>query len=115
MLVLFPLGCFFEFGHNRLSTINFCVPYTLFVSYLLVSKLPTFSSKMINKELFGKLTIAKIILGCLIAAVAVGIAIQKPWLAMTLICGGYVGSFPISYATFKYMSWQAEKQTKKTS
>eukprot|EP00027_Filamoeba_sp_ATCC50430_P009366 CAMPEP_0168543790 /NCGR_PEP_ID=MMETSP0413-20121227/2081_1 /TAXON_ID=136452 /ORGANISM="Filamoeba nolandi, Strain NC-AS-23-1" /LENGTH=275 /DNA_ID=CAMNT_0008573781 /DNA_START=11 /DNA_END=835 /DNA_ORIENTATION=+ len=99
MLVLFPVGCFFEFGETRFTSISFCVPYTLFVSYLLVSKLPTFSSKMINKELFGKLTIAKIVLCSLVAAAAVGIAIQKPWLSMTVICAGYVCSFPVSYAT----------------
>ena len=105
MLVVFPLVCSFYFGDSPYFTEPiYTAPYTLFVAFMLVSRIPTFSSKMVNKTLLGKMTAIKSIGLLVVFLFVIYFIATNVWLSLIIITFSYICSFPLSYATFIYLS-----------
>lgn len=100
LLALTPLVGTFHFQTEFFSQPKVLIPYTLFVSFLLVSRVPTFSSKMINRTLLGEPRLYKWMLGALLLALTGYGFFLHPWLMLLALAGLYILSFPVSYATF---------------
>jgi len=102
---------FISFDDPRLT-----IPFTIFVGFMLISRVPTFSSKMINKKTFmgGQLAIVKkAILGIFISMFVVGL-FSTPWLVMVSFAFLYVISFPLSYSLFLVLAKREKKNKGKT-
>jgi CDP-diacylglycerol--serine O-phosphatidyltransferase len=116
-LVAFPLVCTFEFGEKIFSTgYNFndpriTMPFTLIVAFLLVSRVPTFSSKMINRTVLGKINAIKIVALLVFLGAIITTLVLNPWSFLIGFCAVYIISFPVSYATFKVWT-NAERKNK---
>jgi len=104
MLSSLPLVGSFHFGGDIFKNPNFTIPYTLFVAFLLVSRIPTFSSKMINSNNLNKLGIFKIPIVTITLGTGATIWFFHPWLSVVIISMMYIISFPISYAVFIILS-----------
>eukprot|EP01114_Cavostelium_apophysatum_P023490 TRINITY_DN8869_c0_g1_i1.p1 TRINITY_DN8869_c0_g1~~TRINITY_DN8869_c0_g1_i1.p1 ORF type:complete len:301 (+),score=37.23 TRINITY_DN8869_c0_g1_i1:110-1012(+) len=124
MLVVTPIGCsyLFKMIYPQIPEALFhrpeiIVPWTSVVAFLLVSRLPTFSSKMINKKFIGPITPVKIIFISAVVVSFLAFFVYAPWVVLCGCSFGYVISMPFSYLTFK--SWteterkQAAAQKKK--
>jgi len=117
MLALFPMMCSFQFAdrYNEFSVENvtynqFLIPYLIFISYLLISRVPTFSSKMLNSTFFNSLSYFQIFLVLTLVLLAIGSLLSAPWLVMTITCFLYMCSFPVSYIIFKFMSLKENRK-----
>lgn len=87
-------------------------PYTIIVALLLVSRIPTFSSKMLNRTILGRMGKRKT-LGILVTFFAiVAIVITRPWLVFTATGICYLFSFPGSYVAFVALTSSALKKLK---
>ncbi|PRP86769.1 phosphatidylserine synthase [Planoprotostelium fungivorum] len=104
-LVLSPMILSFQFG-DRVSLLGFSfrfddpiyvMPVVLFVSMLLVSRLPTFSSKMIHRSLFGPIGPFKILLAIGIVTGLLAVLIKQTWLFALGFYAVYIATFPYSY------------------
>ncbi len=111
LLLLLPMICTFQFGHNAFfQDAKVVVPFSLFVSFMLISRVPTFSSKMINRTVFGKIGVVKAILFGLTAAIILSLFAAFTWMFLITFAVSYVISFPISYAYFTVLSKRSEKE-----
>lgn len=99
-----------SFSPNYWKNPSLLIPYTVFVAFLLVSRLPTFSSKMINKELIGKLNFIKMFLIGVISTSLIMICLAYPWFVLVGLSVGYIGSFPVSFIAFKTLTARERKQ-----
>jgi len=107
MLVVLPLVCSFHFK-IPFDNPTFTIPSTLFVSFMLVSRIPTFSSKMINASNLAQLGPLKIPILFVIFGTGFGTLFLYPWLSVVIISVLYIISFPLSYVAFIVLS---KKQT----
>ena len=115
MLVMLPLVCSFQFG-DSLSFVRdpfYVSPYIIFVAFMLVSRVPTFSSKMINRSAIGKLNFAKIVVFISAAVVTAYLFLSHLWLSLLIVSILYIASFPMSYGALKYLQAKQTKQDKK--
>jgi len=98
------------------SWVLFFAIYIAVVSFLLVSTLPTFSSKMFGKDWIPVTTGGKLIIGvpAFIAFVVYiyYLGIDGWWAGLGLLAT-YLGSFPVSYVRFHRMKSMEEAQQKK--
>ncbi len=101
-LVLLPIFCNIQFPELAPIVTNpTCISvYTIFIGYLLVSRIPTFSSKMMTKAGIKNMSLlAKILLfGTLF--ITFGVAISNLNLGIIVADILYLCSFPVSYGTF---------------
>jgi len=109
MLVVLPLVCSFHFGNTFFSDPNILIPYTLFVAFLLVSRIPTFSSKMINNKNLSKLGILRIPTIIIVLGTGFTMTFLSPWFAVIVVSTLYIISFPISYLIFIMLSNSKEQ------
>jgi len=68
------------------------VVYTPLISIMLVSPIPTFSSKLIGNYVPRDMVLPSMVIFVLFAAVLV----SYPWLVMSVLALGYIGSIPFS-------------------
>jgi CDP-diacylglycerol--serine O-phosphatidyltransferase len=114
MLVMLPLVCSFQFGEVSFVRDPFYVsPYIIFVAFMLVSRVPTFSSKMINRNAIGKLNFVKIMLFISAFIGVVYLFLSYLWLCLLTVSILYIASFPMSYGALKYLQAKQTKQDKK--
>jgi CDP-diacylglycerol--serine O-phosphatidyltransferase len=112
MLVMLPLVLSFQFGDFQyVRDPRFVSPYIMFIAFMLVSRVPTFSSKMVNRGLVGKLTAGKIVLFISGFALVVYLFISYLWLSLITVSIFYIASFPMSYGALS--AKQEKKQEKK--
>ena len=97
-LVLQPLAWSFHFGDEFKIDDSYVALYIIFISFLLVSRTPTFSSKMINKAFFGGI-IKRSFIGICVGGFLV-VSCYSPWVSSLITAGLYVLSFPFSYWYF---------------
>jgi len=110
LLLLLPMICTFQFGNVAFfQDAKLVFPFSLFVSFMLISRVPTFSSKMVNRTLFGKIGIVKGILFGLIIATILSLFAAFTWMFLIIITVTYMLSFPVSYAYFTVLSKRSEK------
>eukprot|EP01088_Endostelium_zonatum_P022171 TRINITY_DN927_c5_g1_i1.p1 TRINITY_DN927_c5_g1~~TRINITY_DN927_c5_g1_i1.p1 ORF type:complete len:315 (-),score=68.19 TRINITY_DN927_c5_g1_i1:62-1006(-) len=124
ILVMAPI-LWYERLKNHYSFIPVPLPYSctvvygawvVFVSFLLVSTLPTFSSKMFGRDWLPNTLVGKIIGGVLIGIATVIYFVAfgfDGWYAGTALLTVYVGSFPFSYYTFSKLKAAERNQQKK--
>jgi len=103
MLVTSPLCLSFHYK-TMYNQPDFTIPVTLFVSFLLVSRIPTFSSKMINGSNLAKLGSFKYPLILILFLIGVANLTIHPWLSVVIISVLYVISFPISFLLLVVLS-----------
>jgi CDP-diacylglycerol--serine O-phosphatidyltransferase len=103
-LVMAPLAAAFRFGDHVVADDRVLVPYVVFISFMLVSHVPTFSSKMIHSSTFrgtARTLAALVLAGAFAAAVVTDL-----WLTYLVIAAAYVMSFPVSYYYFCHLASQ---------
>jgi len=91
--------------------------YIVIVSFLLVSTLPTYSSKMFGKDWIPVSWSGKLAVGIPSFIAFLGYLYLfgiDGWYAGLVLLVVYVGSFPFSYVTFRNMKAAEEKEKKKT-
>lgn len=89
-------------------------PYIVFVAFTLVSRLPTFSSKMLSKEFFKSLnTVQSIIAGAIILGSVFSVFVY-PWMFLLSFGALYICSFPLSFASFANKIKNAQQSEKKS-
>lgn len=103
-LAVIPLVLSFQFGEDlgRWSSPEFVAFYTIGVALLLVSKLPTFSSKMMKRTMLKQHRM-KFALGVIVSSFLYGI-INAPWLTLIVIGVTYITSLPFSSLYFASLS-----------
>lgn len=97
-LALLPVFIWFEFP-GFFSSFAYASPlvavWTIFVAALMVSKIPTFSTKRIRFP-------AKMAMPVLaLAAVALAALIHAPWTTLTILAFAYLASLPFSFRRFR--------------
>jgi len=113
-LALVPLIASFQFGKEHFTNPAFLVPYTLVASFMLISKIPTFSSKMFGKDYFKSIgSLGTIVFVGVVVGTFIGLVIF-PWLTLLAVAVGYYISFPISYFTFRGMLKAQQQQQAST-
>jgi len=123
ILVMFPILWHEKLlNEYKLSFIPNPLPYSLtimyaiwvmFVSFLLVSTLPTFSSKMFGREWVPKDQVQRIIGAVVIVVGIIGYLVLfglDGWFAGTALLSVYVGSMP--YASYTFSKLKASQKNK---
>eukprot|EP01116_Phalansterium_solitarium_P002450 TRINITY_DN12485_c0_g1_i1.p1 TRINITY_DN12485_c0_g1~~TRINITY_DN12485_c0_g1_i1.p1 ORF type:complete len:292 (-),score=60.12 TRINITY_DN12485_c0_g1_i1:74-913(-) len=103
-LAVMPMITSFWLKNNKFSDPTLVIPYVLVVAMLSVSRLPTFSSKLISRDVVGPATPAKI---CVCLAVVGGIGfmmVTSFWAIFVLLWLLYIASFPVSFCVFQHLS-----------
>jgi len=109
MLVVMPLVCSFHFKDKAyFANPTIVIPYTIFCAFLLVSRMPTFSSKLVNRQLVGDIGILKVLLALAVAGGGVFLVTFHTWFFFMGVTGGYIISFPLSFIYFLYLNRKAK-------
>jgi len=103
-LVLMPLIVSFETGEGVVDHIPIVSMFLMGVSFLMVSKIPTFSAK--KMRIPNKYVLPVLLLVGLLAAFLV----TEPWLTLAAIDALYLGMIPVAVRAFKRLKEQAERQ-----
>jgi CDP-diacylglycerol--serine O-phosphatidyltransferase len=96
MIVFLPVYAEFVGAPHGLHTTPIVVLYTLFVAMLLVSRVPTWSSKLIGRRIRRDLVLPLFVLVVLV----VGFLASFPWQTMTVLSLVYLASLPLSWRTY---------------
>ncbi|MEG9861949.1 MAG: CDP-diacylglycerol--serine O-phosphatidyltransferase [Parvularculales bacterium] len=78
------------------------VLYTGLISFLMVSRIPTFSGKRLVRRVRLDMALLTLVLIGLLAAAF----ISYPWLTLALICTGYLALLPVSYKRYQRLNSQ---------
>jgi CDP-diacylglycerol--serine O-phosphatidyltransferase len=111
LLVLLPLICYFQFKAAVFADPYYVSGWTVFVAYLLVARIPTFSSKM-TAALFTPVSLPKLLLITVIAAALLVSLALHLWLTLLSLSLLYVLSFPFSFAAFLLVARNIKKNSK---
>ena len=103
-LVLMPLILSFEMGTGIVGRIPVVSLFLMGVSFLMVSKLPTFSAKKLRIPNSYVLPVM-----LLVGAVA-AFLVTEPWLTLAGIDAVYLGMIPLASKSFRRLREQAERQ-----
>jgi phosphatidylserine synthase len=107
ILVLMPVIASFSYDISPFVTANTLVPYMLFVSFLLISTLPTLSSKGLNRNFLprGKHQVGVCLLQILGSSIVGGlfltVVLLTFWKSMVVFFFMYLGSIPLTYLWFQ--------------
>ncbi len=96
MIVFLPVYAEFVGAPHGLHTAPIVILYTLFVAMLLVSRFPTWSSKLIGRRIPRDWVLPLFVLVVLV----VGFLASFPWQTMTVLSIVYLASLPLSWRTF---------------
>jgi CDP-diacylglycerol--serine O-phosphatidyltransferase len=96
MIVFLPVYAELVGAPHGLHTTPIVILYTLFVAMLLVSRFPTWSSKLIGRRIRRDLVLPLFVLVVLV----VGFLASFPWQTMTVLSLVYLASLPLSYRAF---------------
>lgn len=99
-LMCAPMVLSFRFPDSPFLADKFVVPYFLFVSFLLVSDVPTFSSKSISRALIRSLPLAVRAVCLLVGVVVAWFVINDVWGAYLAAAAVYLVSFAVSSVVF---------------
>eukprot|EP01119_Soliformovum_irregulare_P008687 TRINITY_DN21788_c0_g1_i1.p1 TRINITY_DN21788_c0_g1~~TRINITY_DN21788_c0_g1_i1.p1 ORF type:complete len:320 (+),score=66.93 TRINITY_DN21788_c0_g1_i1:63-962(+) len=96
--------CIETFGRENVSI------YILFVAFCLVSRTPTFSSKMLNRTLIGQITPWKMTVFAAIVVILGYLFIHFRWATVVGIAIGYIICMPIAFSTFQFLDKKEKKE-----
>ena len=103
-LVCAPMVLEFRFSDSPYLDNKFVAPYFLFAAFMLVSDVPTFSSKMIHREMFRG--VVRKVDAIATAAAAAYCVVTDLWLSYLAAVVAYVLSFAVSYVVFQAKAQQ---------
>lgn len=103
-LVLMPLILSFEMGNGIVGRIPVVSLFLMGVSFLMVSKVPTFSAK--KMRIPNSYVLPVLLLVGLLAAFMV----TEPWLTLAGVDALYLGLIPVAVKSFGRLKEQAERQ-----
>ncbi|BAE49407.1 CDP-diacylglycerol--serine O-phosphatidyltransferase [Paramagnetospirillum magneticum] len=101
-LVLMPLVFTIQFGGGFFDQPMVVSVFLMGVSFLMVSKIPTFSGKKVRIPHRWVLPIL------LIIGLAAAFLVTEPWLTLSLLGTLYLGMIPVSLRSFRRLKAQAE-------
>lgn len=101
-LVLLPMVLSFQVDAEILRNPWFVALFLFSVGGLLVSSLPTFSFKKL------KITRNWVLPTMLIVAGIAAFAVSVPWLTLSIVLFVYIGTFPLSFKSYRRFQTQAE-------
>jgi CDP-diacylglycerol--serine O-phosphatidyltransferase len=104
-IVLMPLVFTIQFGSGFFDQPAVVSVFLLGVSFLMVSKIPTFSFKKVRVPHRWVLPIL------LIIGLAAAFLVTEPWLTLSLLGCLYLGMIPLSLRSFRRLKAQAEATT----
>jgi CDP-diacylglycerol--serine O-phosphatidyltransferase len=96
MIVFLPVYAEFVGAPHGFYTAPIVVLYTLFVAMLLVSRFPTWSSKLIGRRIRRDLVLPLFV----VVVLVVGFLASFPWQTMTALSLVYLASLPLSWRAF---------------
>ena len=96
MIVFLPVYAEFVGAPHGLHTTPIVILYTLFVAMLMVSRFPTWSSKLIGRRIRRDLVLPLFVLVVLVVA----FLLSFPWQTMTVLSLVYLASLPLSWRAF---------------
>lgn len=96
MIVFLPVYLEFVGAPHGFLTAPVVLVYTLVVAALMVSLVPTWSSKLIGRRIRRDLVLPLFVLVVLI----VGLLLSFPWETMTVLSLAYLASLPLSWRAF---------------
>ncbi|MDA8232607.1 MAG: CDP-diacylglycerol--serine O-phosphatidyltransferase [Magnetospirillum sp.] len=102
-LVLLPMIISFETGPGFISRPVVVAVFLLGISFLMISKVPTFSAKRVRIP--HRWVLPMLLLVGLLAAFMV----SEPWLTMASLGGLYLAMIPVSVRAFRRLREQAER------
>ena len=104
-LVLMPLIVSFEAGSGVVDRIPVVSLFLMGVSFLMVSKLPTFSAKKV------RIPNAYVLPMLLLVGLLAAFLVTEPWLTLAGIDALYLAMIPIALKSFRHLKAEAERQT----
>jgi CDP-diacylglycerol--serine O-phosphatidyltransferase len=96
MIVFLPVYAEFVGAPHGFHTTPIVLLYTLFVAMLLVSRFPTWSSKLIGRRIPRDWVLPLFVLVVLV----VGFLASFPWQTMTVLSLAYLAALPLSWRAF---------------
>ena len=103
-LVLMPLIVSFEAGSGVVDRIPVVAMFLMGVSFLMVSKVPTFSAKKL------RIPTAYVLPVLLFVGLLAAFLVSEPWLTLAGIDAIYLGMIPMAVKAFHRLKEQAEQQ-----
>jgi CDP-diacylglycerol---serine O-phosphatidyltransferase len=108
IVVMLPLYLEFVVVPHGFLTAPIAFVYTIAVSLLMVSRLPTFSGKLVGRRIARDMVAPLFVCGVLIVAFLVA----YPWETLMVGTLVYLASLPLSFAAFRRREQAAAKATK---
>ena len=96
MIVFLPIYAEFVGAPHGLHTTPIVILYTLGVAMLMVSRFPTWSSKLIGRRIRRDLVLPLFVVVVLVA----GFLASFPWQTMTVLSLAYLAALPLSWRAF---------------
>ena len=97
MIVLLPVYLEFIGAPHGILTAPLVAIYTVAIGVLMVSRLPTWSSKLVGKRIPRDMVLPLFVLVVLVVA----FLLSFPWQTMTVLTLAYLGSLPLSWRGFQ--------------
>jgi CDP-diacylglycerol--serine O-phosphatidyltransferase len=97
MIVFLPVYVEFVGAPHGLHTTPIVIVYTLAIAILMVSRLPTWSSKLIGRRIRRDLVLPLLVLVVLVVAFLASF----PWQTMTVLSLAYLASLPLSWRAYR--------------
>ena len=104
-LALLPLICTIQFGEGFFDRPGFVALVLLGVSFLMVSKIPTYSFKKVRVPHKWVLPIL------LVVGVFAAFLVTEPWLTLTVLGTLYLASLPSAVSSYRRLKAQADRAT----
>ncbi|TAN70273.1 MAG: CDP-diacylglycerol--serine O-phosphatidyltransferase [Magnetospirillum sp.] len=101
-MVLLPLALTIQFGGGFFDRPLVVALFLMGVSFLMVSKIPTFSFKKVRIPHKWVLPIL------LVVGLVAAFLVTEPWLTLSLLGGAYMASIPFALRSFRRLKRQAE-------
>ena len=103
-LVLMPLIMSFETGPGIMDHVPVVSVFMIGVSFLMVSKIPTFSAKKM------RIPNAYVLPVMVVVGLLAAFLVTEPWLTLAGIDAVYLGMIPVAVRSFHRLKIQAERQ-----
>ena len=105
IIVMLPLYVEFVVRPHGFMTAPVTAIYTVAIGLLLVSRVPSWSGKVIGRRIARDLVAPLFVCGVLVVALLVSF----PWQTLTMLTLAYVGSLPLSWSSYQRQKREAAK------
>lgn len=105
LLILYPLALSFLFGESFFRTASVTAIFITLVGGLMVSQVPTFSFKKV------KVPHSYVLPMMLCVGLFIAFLVTEPWALLVGIGAVYLGSFPMSWRSYRKWAGKSENET----